>query len=71
MDEAKTQLLEHTEELYEKDILTLIEKKKKELKNRESDMARDILIKSIQQYAGEVTGETTQTMVQLESDDLK
>lgn len=71
MEEAKTLLLEHTEEEYEKDILTLIEKKKKELKTRESDMARDILIKSIQQYAGEVTGETTQTMVQLESDDLK
>ena len=71
MEEAKALLLEHTEEQYEKDILTLIEKKKKELKNRESDMARDILIKSIQQYAGEVTGETTQTMVQLESDDLK
>jgi len=34
-------------------------------------MTREILIKSIQQYAGEVTGETTQTMVQLESDDLK
>lgn len=70
MEEAKALLLEHTEEQYEKDILTLIEKEK-ELKNRESDMARDILIKSIQQYAGEVTGETTQTMVQLESDDLK
>jgi ribonuclease Y len=71
VEEAKTLLLETTEERYEKDILSLIEKKKKELKNRESDMAREILIKSIQQYAGEVTGETTQTMVQLESDDLK
>jgi len=70
-EEAKTLLLEHTEERYEKDILSLIEKKKKELKNREGDMAREILIKSLQQYAGEVTGETTQTMVQLESDDLK
>lgn len=71
MEEAKTLLLEYTEERYEKDILSLIEKKKKELKNREADMSREILIKSLQQYAGEVTGETTQTMVQLESDDLK
>jgi hypothetical protein len=63
--------MQSTEDIYERDILSLIEKKKKELKNRESDMAREILIKSIQQYAGEVTGETTQTMVQLESDDLK
>ena len=71
MEEAKTLLLDYTEERYEKDILSLIEKKKKELKNREADMSREILIKSLQQYAGEVTGETTQTMVQLESDDLK
>lgn len=63
--------MQSTEDIYERDIVSLIEKKKKELKNRESDMAREILIKSIQQYAGEVTGETTQTMVQLESDDLK
>ncbi|MBC7498267.1 ribonuclease Y [Candidatus Gracilibacteria bacterium] len=70
-EEAKTLLMQSTEEIYERDIVSLIDKKKKELKNRESDMAREILIKSIQQYAGEVTGESTQTMVQLESDDLK
>jgi ribonuclease Y len=69
--DAKELLLKYTEERYEKDIVSLIEKKKKDLKVREEDMAREILIKSIQQYAGEVTGETTQTMVQLESDDLK
>jgi ribonuclease Y len=63
--------MKYTEERYEKDIVSLIEKKKKDLKVREEEMAREILIKSIQQYAGEVTGETTQTMVQLESDDLK
>lgn len=70
-EEAKSLLLQYTEERYEKDILTLIEKKKKELKSREVDAAREILIKSIQQYAGEVTGETTQTLVTLESDDVK
>lgn len=70
-EEAKNLLLTYTEERYEKDILSLIEKKKKDLKLREADAAREILIKAIQQYSGEVTGETTQTMVQLESDDLK
>ncbi len=70
-EEAKNLLLTYTEERYEKDILSLIEKKKKDLKLREADIAREILIKAIQQYSGEVTGETTQTMVQLESDDLK
>ncbi len=48
-----------------------MEKKKKELSARERDLSREILIKAIQQYSGEVTGETTQTMVTLESDDLK
>ena len=70
-EDAKTLLLKYTEERYEKDILSLIEKKKKDLKVRESESAREIIIKAIQQYAGEVCGETTQTLVTLESDDLK
>jgi ribonucrease Y len=70
-EDAKILLLKYTEDRYEKDILSLIEKKKKDLKAREESLTREVLIKSLQQYAGEVTGETTQTMVQLESDDLK
>ncbi len=69
--DAKDLLMKYTEDRYEKDILGLMEKKKKELKVREKEITKEVLIKSIQQYAGEVTGETTQTMVQLESDDLK
>jgi ribonuclease Y len=63
--------MKYTEDRYEKDIMSLIEKKKKDLKTRELDATREILIKSIQQYAGEVCGETTQTLVTLPSDDLK
>lgn len=70
-EDAKDMLMKYTEERYEKDILGLLEKKKKELKSREADVAREIIIKSIQQYAWEVCGETTQTLVTLESDDLK
>lgn len=70
-EEAKNLLMQYTEERYEKDILSLIEKKKKELSARERELSREILINAIQQYSGEVTGETTQTMVTLESDDLK
>ena len=70
-EEAKDLLLQYTEERYEKDILSLIEKKKKDLKSREVEITKEILIKSIQQYAWEVCGETTQTLVTLESDDLK
>ena len=70
-EDAKEMLMSYTEERYEKDILWLLEKKKKDLKSREADISREILIKSMQQYAGEVCGETTQTLVTLESDDLK
>ncbi len=70
-EEAKELLMKHTEERYEKDILKLIEKKKKDLKSREVEITRELLINSMQQYAWEVTGETTQTLVTLESDDLK
>jgi ribonuclease Y len=70
-DDAKNLLLKRTEERYEQDILKVIEKKKKDLQIRESEISREILIKSIQQYAGDVTGETTQTLIHLESDDIK
>ena len=71
IEEAKDLLLKRTEERYEEDILKVIEKKKKDLRIREGELSREILIKSIQQYAGDVTGETTQTLIHLESDDLK
>lgn len=70
-EEARNELLKITEEKYEKDILTTIEKKKKDLKNRSMELSREILISSIQQYAGDVTSEVTQTVFSLESDDLK
>jgi ribonucrease Y len=70
-EEAKNELLELTESRYEKDILSLIEKKRKDMKSREAELAKEILMKSIQQYAWEVCGESTQTLVTLESDDLK
>lgn len=70
-EEAKNELLKITEEKYEKDIIVRIEKKKKDYTMRSGEMAKEILITAIQQYAGEVTNETTQTIFPLESDDLK
>lgn len=70
-EDAKNLLLKRTEERYEQDILKVIEKKKKDLQIREGEISREILIKSIQQYAGDVTGETTQTLIHLDSDDIK
>ena len=70
-EDAKELLLETAEQRYEKDILAVIEKKRQEYRIREKEMAREVIIKSIQQYAGDVTGEMTQTMVKLENDDVK
>jgi len=70
-EEAKNLLMTQTEEIYEKDILSIIEKKKNEIRLKEKEMSREILVKSIQQYANEVTAETTQTTIHLENDDVK
>ncbi len=70
-EEAQAQLKKHIEEQYESDFLKHIEIKKSELRNREEEMCREILVNSMQQYASAVTAETTQTTIELESDDLK
>jgi ribonucrease Y len=70
-EDARTKLFEQIEEQYEADFIKHIEKKKAELRIREEDVCREILVNSMQQYAGAVTAETTQTTIELESDDLK
>jgi ribonuclease Y len=70
-EDARTKLLEQIEEQYEGDFLKHIDRKKADLRNREEDVCREILVNSMQQYAGAVTAETTQTTIELESDDLK
>lgn len=70
-EEARELILKQTEELYEKDVVTIIEKKKNEIKLKEKELSREILIKSIQQYTWEVISETTQTTLHLENDDVK
>lgn len=70
-EDARAKLFEQMEEQYEADFLKHIDKKKAELRIREEDVCREILVNSMQQYAGAVTAETTQTTIELESDDLK
>lgn len=70
-EDARAKLLEQIEEQYESDFVKHIEKKKSEIRIREEDVCREILVNSMQQYAGAVTAETTQTTIELESDDLK
>lgn len=70
-EQAKDLVMKQTEEIYEKDILSIIEKKKNEIKLKEKEITREIITKSIQQYTGEIISETTQTTIRLENDDIK
>lgn len=70
-EEAKQQLFAQIESRYEEDFLGRITKKKKELDKREEEICREILVNAMQQYAGKVTAETTQTTVELTDDELK
>ncbi|EKE28140.1 MAG: hypothetical protein ACD_3C00088G0001 [uncultured bacterium (gcode 4)] len=70
-EEARDLIMKQTEEIYEKDVIDIIEKKKKEIKLKEKEVAREILIKAVQQYSWEVISETTQTTLHLENDDIK
>lgn len=69
--EARELLLEQIAQRYEKDSITQIEKYKKGVEERKNEIAREVIIKSIQQYAGDVTSEVTTTLIPLPSDDLK
>lgn len=70
-EEAKELYLLQIKEIYEKDAITLIEKYKKKLEKNKKEQAKEILLKSIQQYASDVTSEVTTTVIQIPSDDIK
>ncbi|MFA5917324.1 MAG: ribonuclease Y [Candidatus Gracilibacteria bacterium] len=70
-EEAKELFLSQIKIKYEKDALSLIDKHKKNVEERKKEIAKEIVIKSIQQYAGEVTNESTSTIIEIPSDDIK
>jgi ribonucrease Y len=70
-EEARAELFRQAEERYARDFSGLLEKKRAEYSLKQKEIARETLIGAIQQYASEVTSEMTQTMITLESDDLK
>lgn len=69
--EAKELYLKQIGEKYESDAKGLIEKHKKKIDAEKTEIAREILLKSIQQYAGDVTSEVTTTLIEIPSDDIK
>ena len=70
-DEAKELFLKQIEEKYDTEALDIIKKYKKKLEDRKKDEAREIILKSIQQYAWDVTSEVTTTVIEIPSDDIK
>jgi ribonuclease Y len=70
-EEAKELFLKQIEEKYETDWLEIIKKYKKKIEDSKKEEAREIILKSVQQYASDVTSEVTTTLIKIPSDDLK
>lgn len=70
-EEAKTLLLKQVEEDSKAEIVEAIKKSEKELMDKAKERAKFILADAIQKYAAETATESTATVVNLPSDDLK
>jgi ribonuclease Y len=71
VQEARDLFLDEIRQKYENDGLDLIKKYKKKTEDSKKEVAREIILKSIQQYAGDVTSEVTTTVIEIPSDDIK
>lgn len=69
--EARELFLKQIEDKYEEDWKSLIVKHRKKIEDNKKEIARDIIIRSIQQYAWDVTSEVTTTVIPLPNDDIK
>jgi len=70
-EEARSLYLQEIAELYERDAKRLIEKHKKKIDKQKIEISREILLSSIQKYAGDVTSEVTTTLIPIPGDDIK
>ena len=70
-NEAKELFLKQIENKYSDDGLEVIKKYKKKIEDRKKEISREIILKSVQQYAGDITSEVTTTLIKIPSDDLK
>lgn len=70
-EEARQLLLKQVEEESKEDIVRQIQKTEKELKEQAKEKAKFILADAIQRYAAETATESTATIVNLPSDDMK
>jgi ribonuclease Y len=70
-EQAKELFLKQVSVKYSDEWMALIENARKRVEERKVEMAREILIKSIQQYAWDVTNEVTTTVITLPNDEIK
>jgi len=70
-EEAKELFLKQIEEKYSDDGIDIIKKYKKKIEDKKKEISREIILKSVQQYASDVTSEVTTTLIKIPSDDLK
>lgn len=70
-EQALERLFAIIEEKKEAELLDRIKRADLRIKETAEEKARDAIAQTIQKYASEVTNEATQTVVQLESDDMK
>lgn len=70
-EKALEKLLDMVEKDYKKDVVEKIKLVEKEIKEKEDEKARDILVGAMQRVAGDIAAETTVTSVHLPNDDMK
>lgn len=69
--EAKELFLQEVAQKYDSDGMQVVQQHKKKIEDNKKEIAREIILKSIQQYAGDVTSEVTTTLIEIPSDDIK
>jgi len=70
-EEAKELFLKQIESKYSDDGLDVVKKYKKKIEDKKKEISREIILKSVQQYAWDVTSEVTTTLIKIPSDDIK
>jgi len=70
-EDAEKMLLDNVERDYKDEIVAHYNKMNAELKEDSKKEARNIIVQAIQKISSEVTSESTQTIVNLPSDDIK
>ncbi len=70
-EEARDLFISKIKVKYDQDIVWVLAKYKKSVEDRKQEITKEVIIKSMQQYAWDVTSEVTTTIIPLANDDLK